>query len=198
MKTFDDEFRERYTRLHNVLLEWTSFEVGKDHGLSELLEMIAKKRRHIHVYGNGGSYAQAEHFVAELLGRFEGGNLVRHPASVLGDATILTALHNDLEACWKGPACILDARGETGDLLVVLSTSGTSKSVVELCRLAMAKGIHSILLTGEHTPYDDDTRAQADFELEVPSTNTATIQEVHQVMLHALAAVIKGASCEPS
>jgi glycosyltransferase involved in cell wall biosynthesis/phosphoheptose isomerase len=132
--------------------------------------------------GNGGSAAQAEHFTAELVGRFI---TERQPLSALclhGDAAALTAIGNDY-----GPeeafARQVRAHGRPGDVLLALSTSGTSPNVLAAARAAHEAGLTVWALTG---PSPNDLAARADDALCIDAPSTATIQELHLVAVHLL------------
>jgi type III pantothenate kinase len=136
--------------------------------------------------GNGGSAAQAEHFTAELVGRFI---TERQPLSALclhGDAAALTAIGNDY-----GPeeafARQVRAHGRPGDVLLALSTSGASANVLAAARAAHEAGLTVWALTG---PSPNDLAARADEALCIDAPSTATIQELHLVAVHLLCGAV--------
>jgi type III pantothenate kinase len=136
--------------------------------------------------GNGGSAAQAEHFTAELVGRFI---TERQPLSALclhGDAAALTAIGNDY-----GPeeafARQVRAHGRAGDVLLALSTSGTSPNVLAAARAAQEAGLTVWALTG---PSPNDLAARAHDALCIDAPSTATIQELHLVAVHLLCGAV--------
>jgi len=144
--------------------------------------------------GNGGSAADAQHFVAELVGRY---NRSRAPlrAIVLGsDAATLTAISNDFgfEQVFSRQ---VEALARCGDVLVALSTSGNSLNVINAAKTARERGCTVIALTGHN---GGELVQHADLALRVPSDTVARIQEVHELCLHALAQAIDSMALELS
>lgn len=133
-------------------------------------------------FGNGGSAAQASHFVAELVGRFS--KLPRRPLPAIAlasDPTVVTCIGNDFgyEAVFERQA---EALVQPGDMVFAFTTSGESENVVRGVQAAERKGAITVALTGA----GGLKRARADYLLDVPSTSTSLIQEVHLVLLHVL------------
>jgi D-sedoheptulose 7-phosphate isomerase len=132
--------------------------------------------------GNGGSAAQALHLAGEFVGKFR---TVRRamPAMALGDnIATLTAIANDFS--YKlAFGRQLEAFGQPGDVLVVLSTSGNSESVVNAAQVGRQLGIGTIGLTGKG---GGELASAVDILIAVPATDVAHIQEVHQIIGHFL------------
>jgi D-sedoheptulose 7-phosphate isomerase len=143
--------------------------------------------------GNGGSAAQAQHLTSELVGRYRDD---RPPVSAIAlhaDTSSLTAISNDYGAA-QAFARQVEAHGRAGDVLVVLSTSGRSSNVVAAAVAARRIGITTWALTG---PAPNPLAARCDDSVCVAADATATVQEVHQVVVHLLCAgydVATGAS----
>lgn len=137
--------------------------------------------------GNGGSAAQAQHFIAELIVRFETERRALPGISLTTDTSNLTAGANDYGYDTVF-ARQLEALGQEGDVLVGLTTSGNSPNVVEAIKVAQEKGMKTIILNGK----DGGTIAdmQTTVNLIVPHTRTAHIQEVHIAIIHILCALI--------
>ena len=155
--------------------------------ITELLRTVLDQGGRIFVCGNGGSAADAQHFAAELVGRFE---RVRRslPAMALGaDPTLITALANDLgfEAIF---ARQVDALATAEDVLVVLSTSGESANAIAAAKAARSIGCPVVAMTGRGP---NALGAVADVHLAVPSSIVARIQEVHGLVLHAIASALE-------
>lgn len=132
--------------------------------------------------GNGGSAAEAQHLTAELVGRFRA---ERRPLSAIAlhaDTSAGTALVNDY-----GPdeqfARQVHAHGRPGDVLIALSTSGTSSNVVAAAKAAHDVDVTSWALTG---PAPNPLAALCDDAVRVDAPTVATIQEMHLVLVHAL------------
>jgi len=136
--------------------------------------------------GNGGSAAQAQHLTAELVGRFE---KERRPFSAIplhADTSSLTAIVNDYRPDEVFSRQVR-AHGRRGDVLVCLSTSGSSPNVVAAARTAREVGMLTLAMTG---PAPNPLGAACHDAVAVEAAGTATIQEVHLVLVHALCSVL--------
>jgi D-sedoheptulose 7-phosphate isomerase len=135
--------------------------------------------------GNGGSAADAQHFAAELIGRFERERQELAAIALTTDTSILTAVSNDYS--YDEIFCKqVRGLGKKGDILIGISTSGNSKNVVKAIEAAKNKGIKIIALTGNGGGKIASLLDADDIHLCAPSTRTARIQETHLVLLHAL------------
>lgn len=135
--------------------------------------------------GNGGSAADAQHFAAELIGRFERERQELAAIALTTDSSILTAVGNDYsydEVFNKQ----VRGLGKKGDILLAISTSGNSKNVVKAIESAKKMGIKVIALTGNGGGKIATLMDADDIHLCAPSTRTARIQETHLVLLHSL------------
>lgn len=132
--------------------------------------------------GNGGSAAEAQHLTAELVGRFQH---EREPLSAIAlhaDTSAITAIANDYgidEMFARG----VRAHGRRGDVLVALSTSGTSRNVLAAVKAAQEMGVTTWSLTG---PAPNPLLTMSDDGIGVDARSTATVQEVHLVLVHCL------------
>jgi D-sedoheptulose 7-phosphate isomerase len=135
--------------------------------------------------GNGGSAADAKHFAAELIGRFERERQELAAIALTTDTSILTAVGNDYsyEEVFSKQVRGL---GKKGDILLGISTSGNSKNVVKAIEAAKKIGINIIALTGNGGGKIASLLGVNDIHLCVPSNRTARIQETHLVLLHGL------------
>jgi D-sedoheptulose 7-phosphate isomerase len=135
--------------------------------------------------GNGGSAADAQHFAAELVNRFE---IERAPLAAVAlttDSSALTAIANDY-GYEQVFAKQLRAIGRRGDVLVAISTSGNSASVLEAIRAARESGLRVVALTGNGGGRMAPLLGTGDVHVCVPHRATARIQEVHLLALHCL------------
>ncbi len=135
--------------------------------------------------GNGGSAADAQHFAAELIGRFERERQELAAIALTTDSSILTAVGNDYsydEVFSKQ----VRGLGKPGDILLGISTSGNSKNVVKAIEAAKKLGMKIIALTGNGGGKIAALLDSGDIHLCAPSTRTARIQETHLVLLHSL------------
>ncbi len=148
----------------------------------KLLFSALKSGKKILLCGNGGSAADCQHFAAELVVRLHKGKPRRaQPAIALTtDSSILTAAGNDL-GFEKLFSRQVEALGVAGDVLVAISTSGTSANVVEAARAARKKKMKVIALTGKNS---GKLGRLADFQITVSSADTQRIQEMHITILH--------------
>ncbi len=135
--------------------------------------------------GNGGSAADAQHFAAELVGRFERERRELAAIALTTDTSILTAIANDYhydEIFSKQ----VRGLGKKGDILLAISTSGNSKNVVVAIEASKKIGMHVIALTGNGGGKIAGLLERFDIHLCAPSNRTARIQETHLVLLHSL------------
>jgi D-sedoheptulose 7-phosphate isomerase len=135
--------------------------------------------------GNGGSAADAQHFAAELIGRFERERQELAAIALTTDSSILTAVGNDYsydEVFSKQ----VRGLGKPGDILLGISTSGNSKNVVKAIEVAKKLGMKIIALTGNGGGKIATLLDSSDIHLCAPSARTARIQETHLVLLHSL------------
>ncbi len=135
--------------------------------------------------GNGGSAADAQHFAAELVGRFERERPELAAVALSTDSSILTAVGNDygFEQVF---ARQVRALGQPGDVLLAISTSGSSPNVIEAVRAAQERDMLIVALTGKGGGKLGALLSDVDVHLCVPHERTARIQEVHLLMLHCL------------
>ncbi|MBP6018510.1 MAG: phosphoheptose isomerase [Burkholderiaceae bacterium] len=135
--------------------------------------------------GNGGSAADAQHFIAELVGRFERDRLPLAGIALNTDTAILTAVGNDygFDAIFERQVTAL---GQPGDVLVAISTSGNSANVMRAIAAAHDRDMNIIAITGKGGGKMAGMLNAADIHLCVPHDRTMRIQEVHIVLLHAL------------
>ena len=135
--------------------------------------------------GNGGSAADAQHFAAELVNRFEAERPPLAAVALTTDSSNLTSIANDY--AWEQVfAKQLRAIGRRGDVLLAISTSGNSPNVIEALRAAHDIGVGVIALTGKGGGKMAPLLSRDDVHICVPHQNTARIQEVHLLVLHCL------------
>lgn len=135
--------------------------------------------------GNGGSAADAQHFAAELVNRFETERPPLAAVALTTDSSTLTSIANDY-AYEQVFAKQLRALGRRGDALLAISTSGNSASVVEALRAAHELGVRVVALTGNGGGRMAPLLGAGDVQVCVPHRNTARVQEVHLLVLHCL------------
>lgn len=135
--------------------------------------------------GNGGSAADAQHLVAELVGRFERDRRPLAGVALTTDTSILTAVGNDY-GFDQVFARQVTALGQPGDTLFAISTSGHSPNVRLAIDAAHAKGMHVIAMTGKGGGTMVNMLKPNDVNLCIPHDRTMRIQEMHLMMLHLI------------
>lgn len=136
--------------------------------------------------GNGGSAAQAQHLTSELVGRYRDD---RRPFSALAlhaETSSVTAIANDYGADEVFARQVL-AHGRSGDVLVAFSTSGRSQNVLAAVRASRRCGLITWALTGREP---NPLAGTCDDAVVIDAPYTATVQEVHQVVVHLLCASV--------
>jgi D-sedoheptulose 7-phosphate isomerase len=135
--------------------------------------------------GNGGSAADAQHFAAELLNRFEKERPPLAAIALTTDTSTLTSIANDY-AYDQVFAKQVQGLGRAGDVLLAISTSGNSPNVAAAIAAAHARGVRVVALTGKGGGTIAGQLGSDDIHLCVPADRTARIQEVHLLTIHCL------------
>ncbi len=143
--------------------------------------------RKILVFGNGGSASDAQHFAAELVGRFQRERRALPSLALTTDTSVLTALANDY-AFERVFARQIEAFGQAGDVALGITTSGDSPNVVAALQTARAQGLKTIALTGRT---GGRAASAADIHVNVPDQSTARVQEVHRTLLHVMCELVE-------
>jgi D-sedoheptulose 7-phosphate isomerase len=154
---------------------------------SQLADVLTKGGRLL-ACGNGGSAAEAQHLTAELVGRFREERSPMSAIALHADTSALTAIGNDYgidEIFARG----VRAHGRPGDVLISLSTSGTSGNVLAAVKAAHEEGLTTWALTG---PAPNPLAAMCDDAVCVDADSTATVQEIHLMLVHALCIAVDG------
>ena len=148
---------------------------------AELLLSAFKSGHKLLVCGNGGSAADSQHFAAEFVCKYKKERRELPALALTVNSSVITATGNDYDFD-RVFVRQIQALGNEGDVLVAISTSGTSKNVVAGIAEAKTKGIHVIAMTGEGGAALKD---KVDVLIAVPSKETARVQEVHELIYHA-------------
>ena len=143
--------------------------------------------RSVLAFGNGGSAADAQHFAAELVVRYERDRRALSAVALTTDTSVLTAAANDT-GYEQVFARQIEALGRAGDVALAISTSGTSPNVVKAIETANALGLVTIALTGRE---GGEAGRLARVHVNVPEARTALVQEVHTTILHVWCELIE-------
>lgn len=143
--------------------------------------------RKVLVFGNGGSAADAQHFAAELVGRYLYDRPGLPAIALTTDPSILTAVANDMgyDAVFRRQ---VEAHGQPGDVAVGISTSGRSRSVVDALRAARERGLVTVAMTGNGGGH---LKGAVDHLIDAPSPDTPRIQELHGLVIHLLCQIVE-------
>jgi D-sedoheptulose 7-phosphate isomerase len=153
---------------------------------ADVVAAALKDRRSVLVFGNGGSAADAQHFAAELVGRYEKERQAWPAVALTTDTSALTAIGNDF-GFERVFARQIEALGRKGDVAVGISTSGKSPNVLRALEVANDRGLVTIALTGR----GGDAGKIARLHVRVDEERTARIQEVHATLLHAICELVE-------
>jgi D-sedoheptulose 7-phosphate isomerase len=137
------------------------------------------------VCGNGGSAADAQHFAAEFVGRFERERPELGAIALSTDSSILTAIANDYDFDQIFSKQVR-ALGQSGDVLLAISTSGNSKNILKAIEAAHQREMTVVALSGKGGGKMGASLRETDVHICVPHDRTARIQEVHLLVLHCL------------
>ena len=138
------------------------------------------------VFGNGGSAAEAQHFAAELVGRYEQERKAWPAIALTTDSSALTAIGNDY-GFDRVFARQLEALGKSGDVAIGISTSGNSPNVLRALETGNQRGLITVALTGR----GGDAGKIAAHHIAVPEARTARVQEVHATLLHVICELVE-------
>ena len=158
--------------------------------ISDSIDAILKSLQNngkIIIFGNGGSAADAQHFAAEFIGRFEKERDAIPAIALTTDSSIITSLANDysFDKIFERQC---EALIQPNDIIFVLSTSGNSPNVINGVKVAKKKNIISIGLLGNN---GGNLKDHLTIPIIVTSNSTPRIQEVHRIILHAICQIVE-------
>tara|TARA_Y100001968_G_scaffold163546_1_gene149610 strand:+ start:7709 stop:8296 length:588 start_codon:yes stop_codon:yes gene_type:complete len=150
------------------------------------IEVIRSKGKII-IAGNGGSAADSQHIVAELVGRYKYFRPAIRAISITSDIANITAISNDIgyESVFERQ---LEAIADESDIFMALSTSGNSKNIVNALKYAKKKRITTIGFTGNR---ENEMNNLCDYSININSSETERIQECHKLIGHILCGIIE-------
>jgi D-inositol-3-phosphate glycosyltransferase len=184
LEAVDRRFEDLILALRTARLRLRDAVLG---AADEITATLARDHK-VLVCGNGGSATDAQHFAAELVGRFRIPDRPGLPVVTLGaNQAVTSAWANDIG--WdQALAREVEALGQPGDLLLGISTSGTSPNVVRAFEAARTKGLRTLAFTGGD---GGRLRVLAERAVIVPSRDTQTIQEVHTLLVHLVSEFVE-------
>lgn len=172
---------------HAAVVERSRAVLGELERAADLVAAAIAAGRVCFAAGNGGSAADAQHFVAELVGHFDGPRRALPAMSLGTDPAVLTSVANDV-GFEQVFARQVDALARPGDVLLAISTSGRSANVLAAAGSMRRLGGQVVALTGGD---GGELAAHADVVVAVPSSDTQRIQEVHGLLLHVLVSEVQ-------
>jgi len=172
--------KDTFGRHEQAVKDTLSVAAGPIEKAAELLAATAKAGKTVLVCGNGGSAADAQHFAAEWVCRYKDDRPPLSAIALAVDTSVITAIGNDygFEHIFSRQ---IEALGKKGDVLLAITTSGTSKNILAAIKAAKERGLKIIVLTGRNT---EQVKAVADIVVAIPSKETARIQEMHELIIH--------------
>jgi len=178
-----EDIKKHFTEAAQILSDFSTDEnMAKIESAIQMIVVAIKGGGKIISCGNGGSMCDAMHFAEELSGRFRGDRKAI-PALSISDPSHISCVANDYGYEFIFSRYI-EALGNTGDILLGISTSGNSANVIKATESAKAKGIKTIVLTGKTGGRLSEI---ADLEIRAPHSEFADrAQEIHIKVIHAL------------
>jgi|TARA_B110000263_G_C15234367_1_gene476250 D-sedoheptulose 7-phosphate isomerase len=186
LSSINDEIIKTITESSNLILNSKNLSEKIEKAVNEIIKCFSTQNK-IVIFGNGGSAADAQHIVAEFIGRFQKERKSLPAIALTTDSSIITSLSNDYSY-----DIVFSRQCESlvlkGDVVLGISTSGNSKNVVEGIKTAKRIGAVTIgLLGGDGGTINNIV----DIPIVVESTNTARIQEVHRVIYHSICGIVE-------
>ncbi|MFQ6082255.1 MAG: SIS domain-containing protein [Candidatus Aminicenantia bacterium] len=158
------------------------------------IEQALSQEKKVIVFGNGGSAAQAQHFAAELVNKYFKKRKALPALALTTDSSVLTSIGNDISFDEIFSRQI-EALGNKSDVAIGISTSGNSPNVIKGIQKAREKGLLTVGLTGDK---GGELASKVDVLIDVPSTVTPRIQEIHLLVLHLIAEELEKGISESS
>ena len=186
MSSINEQIIKTITESSNLILNSRDLSEKIEESINEIIKCF-KTGNKIIIFGNGGSAADAQHIVAEFIGRFQKERKSLPAISLTTDSSIITSLSNDYsyEIVFSRQCESLVSKG---DVVIGISTSGNSKNVEEGIKTAKSMGAVTIGLLGGDGGIINNV---VDIPIVVKSTNTARIQEVHRVIYHIICGIVE-------
>lgn len=189
MSNYKEQVQKEFAQAQKVLNDFVTDDANFQNIVSaaETIANSLKKGGKVLSCGNGGSHCDAMHFAEELSGRYRE-NRPAYAAMAISDPSHISCVGNDFgyEFIFSR---FIEGMGKSGDVVLGLSTSGTSKSIVRAFEAAKEKGMTTILLSGKT---GKDLAALADVKILVPHEGFADrIQEIHIKCIHSIIMIVE-------
>ena len=184
MKNIINKYLENNKKTIDILINAEKKEIISS---ARLIINTINANKKILICGNGGSASDAQHFAAELIGRFKKERQSFPAISLNTDTSAITAIGNDYDFS-KIFSRQIEGIGNKGDLLFAISTSGKSKNIVEATAVAKKKNLKVISLTGSNKSKLEN---YSNICIKAPSNITSHIQELHIIIIHLLCTLIE-------
>ena len=189
MNSINQEIKTNIRKSSNTILSAENLSDKIEKAINEIIKCFSTGNKII-IFGNGGSAADAQHIVAEFIGRFQKERKSLPAIALTTDSSIITSLSNDYSY-----DIVFSRQCESlvlkGDVVIGISTSGNSKNVLEGIKTAKSLGAITIALLGGNGGIISNN---VDIPIIVESTNTARIQEVHRVIYHIICGIVESES----
>ena len=189
MNSINDEIKNTIRESSKIILTAENLSDEIEEAINKITKCITNGNKII-IFGNGGSAADAQHIVAEFIGRFQKERKSLPAIALTTDSSIITSLANDYsyDVVFSRQCESLVSKG---DVVFGISTSGNSKNVEEGIKMAKKMGAVTIGLLGNNGGTISNI---VDIPIIVESTNTARIQEVHRVIYHIICGIVESKS----
>ena len=186
MNSINDQIKKIFTESSEIILSSINLSEKIENAINEIIDCL-KRGNKIIIFGNGGSAADSQHIAAELIGRFQKERKSLPAISLTTDSSIITSLANDYsyDVVFSRQCESLVSKG---DVVIGISTSGNSKNVENGLITSKEKNAITIGLLGG----DGGTiKNHVDILIQIPSNNTARIQEAHRVVYHIICDIVE-------
>lgn len=182
------KLEDRFIELINLIPEFRTHAQGSIVAAAEVIAVAFANSKKVLICGNGGSAADSQHFAAEFVNAFSRDlDRIALPAIALStDTSILTSIANDFQFDNVFSRQV-EAYGQSGDVLIALTTSGSSKNCLNAIKTGHSRGLKTITFTKE----GGQISQLAQISIEVPSENTQHIQECHMLAYHVITELVE-------
>lgn len=167
--------------------ELATTEAGQIEIIARLLIDTLKNGNKILICGNGGSAADAQHFAAELIGRYKLNRKAMPAIALTTDTSILTSIGNDFGVEYIFQKQV-EGLGQPGDVLIGISTSGNSKNIVKAFEQAQINQVVNVAFIGGQSCKMEEL---AEYAIRIPSLDTPRIQECHGTIIHIVCDLVE-------